>query len=299
MNRIRKCPFCGRTFTDAPALSRRDNQTAICPQCGTREAFEAAGISPAGGEAILKEIYGENAGYDAGTDKPPLWDNEISRILMGGEEQALKKKLCDYGWVRERLTLRLQRWEKNQDRLRKLVHRPFHEFAITSHVQLGSYGGSEAWAGITKMNLLNLGISEEQLFTDALRSACKRMPAKVMPIMEVLSELAGIDGSGIAESGPAEITVITNEASLYGASAILYPGVVEGIADEKQADLILLPSSVHEWLCMSAESGLRPADLAEMVRTVNRDVVSPGEVLSDHLYYYDRGRKEIRMLETE
>ncbi len=34
------CPKCKRPYTGYPALSRRDNKTEICPDCGTREAIE-------------------------------------------------------------------------------------------------------------------------------------------------------------------------------------------------------------------------------------------------------------------
>ena len=36
----RVCPVCGKTYTDYPAISRRDNKTEICPQCGIAEALE-------------------------------------------------------------------------------------------------------------------------------------------------------------------------------------------------------------------------------------------------------------------
>ena len=36
----KKCPICGKTYTDFPALSRRDNKTYICPDCGVDEAME-------------------------------------------------------------------------------------------------------------------------------------------------------------------------------------------------------------------------------------------------------------------
>lgn len=36
------CPSCGRTYTDHPALSRRDNHTEICPDCGMKEALQDA-----------------------------------------------------------------------------------------------------------------------------------------------------------------------------------------------------------------------------------------------------------------
>jgi len=36
-----KCPSCGKTVKDHPALSRKDNKTEICPNCGTLEALES------------------------------------------------------------------------------------------------------------------------------------------------------------------------------------------------------------------------------------------------------------------
>lgn len=33
------CPRCGKETNDYPALSRTDNKTEICSQCGTDEAM--------------------------------------------------------------------------------------------------------------------------------------------------------------------------------------------------------------------------------------------------------------------
>ena len=44
-NTERTCPKCGCAYHGRPALSRTDNETLICPDCGTREALEALGIS--------------------------------------------------------------------------------------------------------------------------------------------------------------------------------------------------------------------------------------------------------------
>lgn len=34
-----KCPKCGKIYYDYPALSREDNKTEICPECGKKEAL--------------------------------------------------------------------------------------------------------------------------------------------------------------------------------------------------------------------------------------------------------------------
>ena len=38
------CPRCGRIYTRPPALSRRDNISEICSECGIREALDAMQI---------------------------------------------------------------------------------------------------------------------------------------------------------------------------------------------------------------------------------------------------------------
>lgn len=35
-----KCPKCGKYYVGYPALSREDNKTEICPECGVKEALE-------------------------------------------------------------------------------------------------------------------------------------------------------------------------------------------------------------------------------------------------------------------
>lgn len=56
------CPKCGKTYTGRPALSRTDNTTLICPDCGTREALESIGVSVEEQDkiiAIIHENYSE------------------------------------------------------------------------------------------------------------------------------------------------------------------------------------------------------------------------------------------------
>lgn len=38
---IQRCPKCHKEFTEYPAISREDNETEICPECGVREAMGA------------------------------------------------------------------------------------------------------------------------------------------------------------------------------------------------------------------------------------------------------------------
>ena len=52
------CPRCKKEYTGRPAISRADNKTPICPDCGTREALEGIGIDAAEQDKILRAIHG-------------------------------------------------------------------------------------------------------------------------------------------------------------------------------------------------------------------------------------------------
>ena len=53
----KKCPFCGGIYTTPSALSRLDGETAICPDCATREALESIGVGVEEQEKILDTIH--------------------------------------------------------------------------------------------------------------------------------------------------------------------------------------------------------------------------------------------------
>ncbi len=54
----RVCPLCGGSYKAVPAISRVDNQTLICPDCGTRQALESIGVDEKEQERILDAIHG-------------------------------------------------------------------------------------------------------------------------------------------------------------------------------------------------------------------------------------------------
>ena len=53
---MRICPKCGKKYEDHPAISRTDDKTEICPECGMREALTAAGVDEAKQSEILSAI---------------------------------------------------------------------------------------------------------------------------------------------------------------------------------------------------------------------------------------------------
>ena len=58
------CPKCNRVYTAYPALSRIDNRTPICPECGMREAMQSIEIDEEHQDKIINMV-----GYDVNHTK--------------------------------------------------------------------------------------------------------------------------------------------------------------------------------------------------------------------------------------
>ena len=56
IRQLRVCPLCGEAYGSLPAISRTDNETQICPDCGSRQALEALGVSEVEREKIISII---------------------------------------------------------------------------------------------------------------------------------------------------------------------------------------------------------------------------------------------------
>lgn len=56
ITQISVCSRCGQTYHGRAAVSRADNITLLCPECGIREALESIGVDGEEQDRILKVI---------------------------------------------------------------------------------------------------------------------------------------------------------------------------------------------------------------------------------------------------
>ena len=88
--------------------------------------------------------------------------------------------------------------------------------------------------------------------------------------------------------------MLTNRTGRYGAAGILDQETVRKFAGGRRYHI--LPSSLHETIFIPAERG-KKEELDRMVREINEAQVEKEERLSDHSYFYDGEKDEIRMTE--
>ena len=101
------------------------------------------------------------------------------------------------------------------------------------------------------------------------------------------------------EESETPLYVLTNKARLYGASCILYPNLLDSIADKLTCDFYLIPSSIHEFLILPVLPGTCIQDLNAMIHEVNSTQVEEEEILSDHAYFYSCSEKLLTSMSEE
>ena len=204
--------------------------------------------------------------------------------------------LSDYGKIRERLFIRLCNREKGGEWSDGVVHRDFLDFAIVPYIDLSHITAISAAGAIPHGMAIGLGIPEETVMEDALGNSPIIKPLKIRKLSALMEELMeNLTGTEVPQEALDNgLSVITNEGVSYGAAAILYPGVLERMAEEKDADLLLIPSSVHEFLVLADDGSLTKEELEALIRDVNRSEVPERDVLSNHLYRFDRKTGEIQ-----
>ena len=192
--------------------------------------------------------------------------------------------LKDYEEVKKRLFVRL--WNKERLQENGTIYEPFQDLYFSCHIDVSDLAGAAA-SCIVKEGLAEyLGVDRKQLVTDAVDNGTKIRPAMTMPIEAFMRRL----GAPVEAEPENNLMIATTEDFLYGASVVMYPGFLERISDGK--NLYLIPSSIHEWLYIEDKGTFTQEELTNLLRSVNSEIVSEEEILSDHLYYYEG--KELR-----
>lgn len=202
--------------------------------------------------------------------------------------------------VRDRVCMRLVNRAANAGFLAEVPHREFLDMAVTYYVD---YDGPQTGAGTIQIHNSHMemwGVTEDGLWEAACMNTPERKPGRVAGIWDVLAEISaepgsdGWDFSRCMEGYPVPVLVITNREKSYGAAAVLYSGMLKQAADKAGSDLYILPSSLHEVMALPVNGEWEADGLRKMVMDVNREQLSPEEVLSDSVYIY---RRELDRLE--
>lgn len=134
---------------------------------------------------------------------------------------------------------------------------------------------------VTRGLLKAWGITEDQLFETA-----ETMQGNVSTMSDIMTGNTTTDYN-IDHAG---MLVISNDTKVNGSGVLLNNDFLDKIAQENGGTFYIIPSSIHECLCVKGDD---PKFLKEMLLSVNAEALKPEERLSDTVYKYENGCLEI------
>lgn len=205
----------------------------------------------------------------------------------------------DFNRQKKRIVCKLVHFERNRQLLSQIPHIPYLDLAIVFYSLLSVDSAGATTILIRNSHLQRWNISPQQLYRLALANAPALLSPRIDNLAELLSRRMPREILHDVEIDPALIRyplyLLTNQNSLQGAACILYPNVLADFAAQKGCDLYIIPSSVHEVLLLPVSCSMDRKSLNEMVLEVNSTQLSPEEILSDHVYYYQREENKITL----
>ena len=250
------------------------------------------------GEAVSPQIYLDS--FFAQCQKGKAIE-EIAAELISSYAQNkdfelsdVKGFVTDFEKVQEFLRVQLINKEFNSEKLQHTPHRDFENTDLTAvlRIHLPTQEHGEATILVSDALYSHWNKSMEELYPLALHNTMEANPAKIIRMLELVKNMFSDNciGEDIKnfQMEPYEQYVLSNSTSVGGATVLLYPEVMEHLAQGAGANFFILPSSIHESILILDTGEMDAKELQAMVMSVNQTNVSPEERLSDEVYYYDR-----------
>lgn len=243
-------------------------------------------------EEMLRDAWGDtwHSEADAARLIAEAYEGQSYSGLAGRirEEVSCMSKEKILGSVSHRLVNR----EKNADILENSPYVPFLDLAAVFQVEVPA--GEELPASFRVSNGMceAYGIELRELDEAARRNAGAQ-GFRCVSMDNMMSEITGLPAETFRAYGfNPWMYVLTNSSKMYGASVLMYPQHLSGLAERLGDDLFVLPSSIHEVIAVPAD-GMEPAKLRDAVREVNAGEVTAEETLSDSVYRWSDGALSI------
>ena len=217
--------------------------------------------------------------------------------------QINSKDWLVYENVFQDIFIKVVNFKNNEQMLKQHPHIRFLDLAITFHIFVEAIDGVQGSIRVNNDLMERWNISVEELYNTARINTRRLYPFKVRHIKEVVSDM--LDGEyyennyeysmtndekcDIVEEDEAkpDMYVLTNEIGVNGSAALIYDDYLAELSRKYGERLVLLPSSIHELICITGTDETDYSYLKALVREVNLTQVAPEEILSDNIYIYD------------
>ena len=199
----------------------------------------------------------------------------------------------EYEKAKSRIVMKLINAKKNKHLLDRVPHILIYDLAIVFLCNVSDVMQDYATILIHKEHMNLWHVTTEELYEIAQENSIRLLPPRLDNLHDVYEHVTDVSLSFLEDLN---IYILTNFLKIHGATCMVYPNLLNEIANLFEDDLCLIPSSIHELLILpyhNMPNGYSLKDIEEMVQEVNETELHDDEILSDHLYIYHRDSQEI------
>lgn len=238
--------------------------------------------------------------YEKGmVDITQIVEKIIETVEKEPERVSLPNGLIDYISDPESVYAncypRLINAERNKELLKEVPHDLYLDLAVVYVIRIRDIFDSPGNIMIRNDLAEKIDLSHDRIRESAFENLRKDgyVTSKLTDMLKgMIGDMDGIQADDLYTPSSFQMYIITNDSKYYGANCLLDNEVFVELSDRLGSDLYVLPSSVHEVICVEASSSVDPVELAELVHSVNVSSVSDEDYLSDTVYCFRKENKQ-------
>ena len=187
--------------------------------------------------------------------------------------------------IKDNIVLVLINAETNKELLKTIPHIKFLDLAFVFRwiITKNEYGFSGSIINDSLLKTVNL--DTDKLFELAKENTRRLLPPKVITLKNALKAMNA--PKGLLDNTPEYLVfVLSNIYGVEGAAYIAFDDILSEIRNKLNESFYILPSSINEVLIIP-ESFVTSEFVKEMVRDVNKTIVTQTDKLSENIYFYN------------
>lgn len=187
--------------------------------------------------------------------------------------------------------------EGNEALLGTIQHIPFYDLQITFKFRVIDENGCDT-VNVTNEYIREQGWTEKELLDLSLNNEIFKesaLFARMSEKAEEMAVLAKADELEQLKDFREHALLLTNIYFDFGAASVLNQELMCRIADKFGENMYIIPADIEACMLVS-ESDLAEKDVQEILDCFNRFSPAPEKKLSDHIYYFDREKREIQQI---
>ncbi|MCQ2536293.1 MAG: DUF5688 family protein [Lachnospiraceae bacterium] len=202
--------------------------------------------------------------------------------------------ITDFEKAKSNLIYKLINFDKNRDLLKNVPHIAFLDLAIVFYYQVPDIHYHDGFILITNDMLTTWGKTKEDVFSISKENTKRLYKISVTKVYDLVCNRLSPEEQAVFEIENIPLYILTNIANFNGANCLLDTDTLSSLSDMHESNLFIIPSSIHETLFIPEDEN--PMDIeymVDMVKYVNQTELTEQDILSDHIYYFDRLEKKL------